>query len=1220
MKSFKEHKSIPSVVDLKSGGAQDIKKQLYSLLDQVTDKEVLELDREFYACRTEHEKNTLLTEFETSHDPKKGSGYPERNPVLLQRWAHYCWIRLELSYLASQQAMLNTLSTAQRRAKKYLDHLSHEKKEHQSNKLALEIPALIDSVDRAIQEDAQRGVPLSQSIETLRRVTLQIVGTEHPTDPLSQEARDILTKLANLIERTPDDFANIKLLLEKLQKTDSIPPSRRDVVEEVNRNMRMVLERLYDSTPHLIEAILTAYEKYYPTLYVQHEEEIRLALKGGRQQNGEITTPLVYHASWAGFDADGNANITPDAMRQAIRLHRIRIAEKHLEALARIKETSKRIENNLRQGIIEANFQQQGLLQNSDFQKKISIYLDSRDFHALVVLYRDQMIDIEKHVKDSVNKGKIVSLLQQQLEKAQTLDELTRFSGSLQQFMTTFTNYKDAIRDSTDSFEIEEKGLHELPTDRVLRDYDDILQRNKRIVDRFSELKKQARQFEIQLSGFRMTYGFGHVRQDSSVHVKVWNFILEDLKKEEAFLLKFIPNGKSYLTLNDQERLLLHKHLQNSAEGHYALQKIYDKFHRGIYLNDLRYRNHKDFAIVRRELERYELVARHRDLFECLIISNSKNTANVFEVESLMRIFPKYSPWRIMIVPLLEERADLDNSGMILTNYIKARIQYALEAAFDREVIVGGRNFKLLSIQERSQIREFVESKDRVAFKALLADHPILRESLENVIIEVMFGYSDTERVSGLPALISIQKAQDDFNRLTQDFGVKAKIFHGPGGDTNRGGTKRRDPKATLQGNARSNLLTTPASTSRFCETQFYHAHQLVSDHKATKSSLPHINQWINECEEKGAQFYEHLHDTQQGLGKLLGFMFGQGAHWMVTILNSSSRATHRGGKEDHSDRTASVQRDGVRPEAYIDPNNPRAITATQMKELLRDNIHLTMGAGYGLRMLGLHKAQRIYDQSETVRDMVHKLMWGLATSNFTITKQAFFAGHSELLPRDADERKKLAEECATLYPQKLASMDIEKLIKTEKGKNEVMVMMSRLFAYIEEETIQTMQFIFEFNRAVHVWEYRQPHAPKTLNHPMDLLFHYPEWQRQGLEVCAEVEPLSRLLAMQNKHVAAGGNLDEIYKGINDDKNPDSKLTGVGRLLGDMGAAITAYRITPPEMYEFRLNYRKNLRPGVTRGEAVFAQLRAKNVEPVMSKVAKLEQKNQMDERRISRL
>lgn len=1246
MKAFEVIMKGTSSSDLKSVETRDIKNQLYALLNQVTDKDVLALDKEFYSCRTEHEKNSLLTEFEVSQD----SAWPKRNPVLLQQWAHYCWIRLELSYLAAQRAMQNKLSAVQIKIKNHLDHMLHEKKDVAPEKLALEIPALIDSADRAIQEDAQRGVPIHESIETLRKITLQSVGTEHPTDPLSQEARDTITDLANIIETTPDDIASMKAILEKLQKIDSIPPFRRDVAEEVNRNMRMALDKLYDSTPHLIQAILNAYKKYYgEALYTKHEEEILLALRGGRQHNGQIIPPIVQHGSWAGFDADGNANITPDAMRQAIRLHRICVAEKHMVALGGIEEASKRIEQNLRREIILLNNElfsslmkvsasQRILLQNIEFQNKASINLTDRNFHALFLLYHEQMIYINEVIKDPNQKEKIITVLTQQLQKSQILKELTQFSGSyrvseiglkdglLQQFMKIFKNYKESIRESTDAFEIQEgKNLHAFPTDKALREYDELLGKSKNIFDQFPELKKQFRHFGIQLAGFRMTYGFGHVRQDSSVHVKVWSLILDDLKKDDGFLLKLLPEGKSYLNLNELERLSLQQKLQDAPEGSRILQKIYLKFHRGIYQSDPKY--HKEFAIVRRELERYELVARHRDLFECLIISNSKNTANIFEVESLMRVFPKYSPWGIMIVPLLEERADLDNSEAILTHYIKARIQHAIQAAFDREEMFGESNLKRVGILTKDQIKNFVESRDRKAFKILLSEHPFLRNYLSEVTVEVMFGYSDTERVSGLPALITIQSSQEHFKQLAQDFGVKDKIFHGPGGDANRGGAKRRDPKATIQGNARSNLFTTPSNTLRFCESQFYHTYQLqsLSVQKDKKSLPPHIAKWINQCEEAGAECYEHLHDTEKGLGKLLGFMLGQGAHWMVTLLNSSSRATHRGTKEDHSDRTASVQTDGIRPESYIHPNNPRAITATQMKELLRDNIHLIMGSGYGLRMLGAEKSQRIYDLSEPVRDMVHKLMWGLATSNFSITSQAFFAGYPELLPKDARERKQWAEECVTLYPQKLATMDIEKLIKTLTGKEEAMLMMSRLFAYIEEETIQTMKFIFDLNKLIHVWEYRQPNAPKAADHSMDVLFHYPEWQKQGMEVIAEAEPLSRLLAIQNKHVAEGKCLDQIYMGINNDKNIDSKLTGVGRLLGDVGAGMTAFRIMPPALYEnFSLDYRKNLRLGVTRAEVISAQLRALGVEPVKLKAAKIErdciEKSIVGRTRVSKL
>jgi hypothetical protein len=262
--------------------------------------------------------------------------------------------------------------------------------------------------------------------------------------------------------------------------------------------------------------------------------------------------------------------------------------------------------------------------------------------------------------------------------------------------------------------------------------------------------------------------------------------------------------------------------------------------------------------------------------------------------------------------------------------------------------------------------------------------------------------------------LISIQQVQEDIMILTADFGVSAKLYHGGGGDVNRGGLRRRDEKGTLQGNARSNVLNTPEAAKRFRETQFYHTYRLKSN-AATLMEFtnlpPHIRKWIDKCKKEGADLYENLHDTERGLGTLFGFMLGRGAHWLVTMLNSSSRATQRGISDNHGDRTASVQTGGIRPESYIHPDKPRAITATQLKEVLRDYIGVLIGPGHGLMQLGKEEALKIFDSSETVRDMFFKVLIGLTLVDLSFMQHALFADHPKYIASSEEETKLWAEE-----------------------------------------------------------------------------------------------------------------------------------------------------------------------------------------------------------------
>jgi hypothetical protein len=1186
---------------LSSTDPRVIKTALYELLKAETAVDVLDLDA---AYETAENKQAFLAEFEVSGNAQ----FSKRNPVLLEQWTHYRWLRLELSYLGNQKASLNQIAYAE------ADHFVEAK----SDDVMLR-PAITDSINLAIQEDVHNGVPIQQSIATLRKMHLQIVGTEHPTDPLSQAARDAITNIAVAIDAPHPDQIAIQKLLGTLRVTDAIPPSRRAVEEEVNRNINMTLDKLYDSVPAFIQSILTAYRTYYgEALFLQHQEEILLALEGGIQPDGKATQAILRDASWAGFDADGNDYVTPDSMRYALRLHRIRAAEKHISALeTNAIETSKEIERDFRKKITTLNLKiferllsttqnQNIILDFYSYQNTASQFLVDRKFSELVTHYDQQKTFIEKLNIDPAERTRILTLFVEQHETAHRIKQLTQFSGTyrigealhqgdLQKFQESFQNYKNAVREKSDAFTIKDSEGHpRLPTELALQQYHAILQQHSALLDQNPKLKMQMRYFGVQLSCFGMTHGAGHVRQDSSVYMKVWALIFNHLKQDAAsqqFSFLQILQNRSYEELNVNERERVHKKLlDGSDESQAVLNQI-----RKNYV-DMKYKTHVNaqFNLVQRELERLELALKNKDMVENIIISNSESAANILEVDSLLNVFPGQRN-EITVVPLLEKRQDLENYEAILTSLIKSKIQKKLEAAFDNhlESITDILHHET-GVISRGDIATLIESSDREGFKLFLARHPLIRDYLKDTQIEVMVGFSDTERVSGLSALISVQQVQEDFIHLAQDFGLQGKLYHGPGGDANRGSLRRRDEKATLQGNARSNMLSTPHSTQRFRETQFYQAYKNKSQpaRRTEFTNQPeHIQEWITACKNHGANFYEHLHDTKKGLGKLLGFMLGQGVHWMVNILNSSSRATQRGIAEKQGDRTASVQTGGMRPEAYIHPDKPRAISATQIKEMLKDNIHLLMGSGYGLRKLGKDRAERLYDTSKTMRDLFLKTLDGLARTDFSIAETALFSSHPELKPRNQAEREQWAQECKSDYAQLLENMNIEEMIKTPAGKQQVLIMMSRLFAFIQIESEKTQRFIARIYHSIHPEKYSR-HASSSTKKPTDILAPYPALQAQEEDVVQEVDPLCQILARQNQHVSDGKNLDQVYRGLNEEKSSTSKLTGVGRLIGNVGAGITAFRIMPPAMYvTAELDLSEDLRKGVTRAETVAAKL-----------------------------
>lgn len=365
----------------------------------------------------------------------------------------------------------------------------------------------------------------------------------------------------------------------------------------------------------------------------------------------------------------------------------------------------------------------------------------------------------------------------------------------------------------------------------------------------------------------------------------------------------------------------------------------------------------------------------------------------------------------------------------------------------------------------------------------LLLTHPTLIDFFKTIIIEVMLGYSDSERISGMCALNIVATTLKAVEDLINAFGLASLIFHGPGGDVARGGAKLRPQIFTAQGELRSHMLGTKEMAVWFRETQFYHAYKNISQSlNPQKYATPptHIQNWIDEFIKTGCDFYEMFHDCENGLGKLMSHYLGRGGHPFVAISNSSSRATTRDSDDIRGDRTSSVQSGGLKPKKYLLLSDLRAITAVQIKEVLRDYLDVLIGPGYGFRSLGLDRAIRIYDSSEVVRDIFHKLLFGIAMADFSMTKHALFFGSGQdidLTPKNPEQRVILAQKCNDLKEQ-LKRMDVKHLSETDRGKDLALTMLAKFFEIIVDEAQQTQEFVFKMLKRIYPQVYRIPGQP----------------------------------------------------------------------------------------------------------------------------------------------
>ena len=499
---------------------QQIKKTLYSLLEKTMDPDVIKLDQAF---KDATDKNAFFASYET-----QGEQAPQKDPAILERWSHYRWIRLELLYLINQRAAMNEV--AARRS------------------VEMDAPELTGSIARAVQEDKERGLPIEKSIAILGRMTLQVVGTEHPTDPLSQTARDTLTKIANVMAQKEPSEDELQNQLRQLHAADAIPPVKRTVEVEVNRNIDMLLERLYDNVPRLMEAIESAYKKYYgEDAFATHEEEMWNAVKN-----------MLRDASWPGFDADGNDSITAREMWSAIRIHRIRIAEKYMATLeTSVVDLAKEIELKLREEIKELNKKLFGclhakakmdanlldsLLDVHTFQNDASHLLINRRFLELASHYQKEKEYLQALNTDEETKRNLLAFLGLQSAATERLVRLTQFSGSyrvdhtdqikifdgdIKKLKDLLAEYKASIRrENTEVDSTDEKNLSPTVVQRIIEQFQKIGSDHDVVMTMYPELRKKMNHFRVQLHSFGMTYGLGHVRQNSPEFTKVWDAIL----------------------------------------------------------------------------------------------------------------------------------------------------------------------------------------------------------------------------------------------------------------------------------------------------------------------------------------------------------------------------------------------------------------------------------------------------------------------------------------------------------------------------------------------------------------------------------------------------------------------------------------------------------------------------------------------------------------------
>ncbi|HYX51043.1 MAG TPA: phosphoenolpyruvate carboxylase, partial [Ktedonobacteraceae bacterium] len=165
--------------------------------------------------------------------------------------------------------------------------------------------------------------------ELLNQLSIELVFTAHPTEATRRSLIIKSRRLAELFEahdhekKMPErQQANWQRELEStvhlLWRTDSIRHVRLEPLDEIKMGLYYLEEILFDVVPELYEEIEQRLRSLFP------DENIAVP-------------PFLRLGSWIGGDQDGNPNVRPETLLQALRLQRIRAIEHYrssIEALA----------------------------------------------------------------------------------------------------------------------------------------------------------------------------------------------------------------------------------------------------------------------------------------------------------------------------------------------------------------------------------------------------------------------------------------------------------------------------------------------------------------------------------------------------------------------------------------------------------------------------------------------------------------------------------------------------------------------------------------------------------------------------------------------------------------------------------------------------------------------------------------------------------------------
>ncbi len=206
----------------------------------------------------------------------------------------------------------------------------HRIRRRHVHKIANQPTAQRGSLAALVEFFQRNGIDAPTIQKLLNQLSIELVFTAHPTEATRRSLIIKSRRLAELLEAhdhkaemTPRQRANWQRELEStvslLWLTDSVLHVRLQPLDEIKMGLYYLEEILYNAVAELYSEFEQLLTTYYP------REQFAMP-------------PFLRPGSWIGGDQDGNPNVGPETLLQALRLQRARLIEHYrssLDALAR---------------------------------------------------------------------------------------------------------------------------------------------------------------------------------------------------------------------------------------------------------------------------------------------------------------------------------------------------------------------------------------------------------------------------------------------------------------------------------------------------------------------------------------------------------------------------------------------------------------------------------------------------------------------------------------------------------------------------------------------------------------------------------------------------------------------------------------------------------------------------------------------------------------------